>query len=217
MAVKPTNAKRADKDKSKAVVPAKPESPAQILKRQQAAEWQQATSKAMKQNQRYPVKLEKSVTTENSMMPATIDGTRLACELYQTTGFNDMDGAALLFQQLLNANQASAQESKANGLMAFVEGIAPQSPLEGLLAGQMATAHNMAMEFSRRATVEGQSVEAVDRNINRATKLMRTFTAQIEALQKLRNKGQQKITVQHVQVGHGGQAIIGDVSQGGGM
>jgi hypothetical protein len=81
----------------------------------------------------------------------------------------------------------------------------------------MTACHNMTMEFSRRATAANQSSEVTDLNINRATKLMRTFTAQVEALQKIRNKGQQKITVQHVQVGQGGQAIIGDVSHGGGL
>ena len=52
-------------------------------------------------------------------------------------------------------------------------------------------------------------------NINQANKLMRTFTAQIEALNKYRTKGKQKITVQHVNVNEGGQAIVGDVKGGG--
>ena len=61
------------------------------------------------------------------------------------------------------------------------------------------------------------TVEGVNNNINRLTKLMRTFTAQVEALNKYRSKGQQKITVQHVNVENGGQAIVGDVTQGGVM
>jgi hypothetical protein len=40
---------------------------------------------------------------------------------------------------------------------------------------------------------------------------LRTFTAQVEALQRYRGKGQQKVTVEHVNVNAGGQAIVGAV------
>jgi hypothetical protein len=42
-------------------------------------------------------------------------------------------------------------------------------------------------------------------------KLARTYTAQVEALRKYRNGGKQTVTVQHVNVEDGGQAIVGNV------
>jgi len=39
---------------------------------------------------------------------------------------------------------------------------------------------------------------------------MRTFTAQVEALQRYRGKGQQKVTVEHVHVHSGGRADLRD-------
>jgi hypothetical protein len=45
-----------------------------------------------------------------------------------------------------------------------------------------------------------------------ATKLQRTFVAQVEALSKLRRGGEQKVTVEHVHVHAGGQAIVGAVT-----
>jgi hypothetical protein len=42
-------------------------------------------------------------------------------------------------------------------------------------------------------------------------KLARTFAAQVEALKDYRSKGEQKMTVQHVHVADGGQAVIGNV------
>jgi hypothetical protein len=42
-------------------------------------------------------------------------------------------------------------------------------------------------------------------------KLARTFAAQAEALKDYRSKGEQKMTVQHVHVADGGQAVIGNV------
>ena len=47
-------------------------------------------------------------------------------------------------------------------------------------------------------------------------KLARTFTTQMEALKRYRTGGQQKMTVEHVTVNDGGQAIVGNVSSGGG-
>ena len=46
-------------------------------------------------------------------------------------------------------------------------------------------------------------------------KLARTFTAQIEALKRYRTGGEQRMTVEHVTVNEGGQAIVGNVSHGG--
>jgi hypothetical protein len=61
-----------------------------------------------------------------------------------------------------------------------------------------------------------QTVEGISENVSRASRLMRTFCAQVEALQRYRNAGQSTVTVQHVTVGEGGQAIIGNVEKGGG-
>jgi hypothetical protein len=44
-------------------------------------------------------------------------------------------------------------------------------------------------------------------------KLTRTFASQMEALKRYRTGGEQKVTVQHVTVSEGGQAIVGNVTQ----
>ena len=104
----------------------------------------------------------------------------------------------------------------ANASMAAILEIDPQDSTELMLAAQMVTVHNLTMEMSRRALMSEQTTDGVNFNINRTTKLMRTYMAQMEALNKYRNKGKQQITVQHVNVNDGGQAIVGDVTQGGG-
>ena len=113
--------------------------------------------------------------------------------------------------------QGTSDLEGTNASLAAMHGIKPQDELEGMLAAQMVAVHTMAMEMAKRTMIEDQTYEGVNANINRTTKLMRTFTTQIEALQKYRTKGQQKITVQHVTVADGGQAVVGDVNhQGGG-
>ena len=49
-----------------------------------------------------------------------------------------------------------------------------------------------------------------------AVKLLRTYTAQVEALARLRRGGEQRIIVQHAHIDDGGQAIVGAVNHPGG-
>jgi hypothetical protein len=96
---------------------------------------------------------------------------------------------------------------------AALHGIGPRDSLEGLLAVQMVAVHTLAMECMARAASREQTDLGVEVNINRATKLMRTFANQTEALGRYRVKGEQKMTVEHVHVYQGGKAIVGQVSQ----
>src|SRR5213080_4136932 len=52
-------------------------------------------------------------------------------------------------------------------------------------------------------------------NLSQANKLSRTYATLLEALNRHRGKGQQKVTVEHVHVHEGGQAIVGNVEGGG--
>jgi len=103
-----------------------------------------------------------------------------------------------------------------NNAMALLNGIEPRDEIEGMLAIQMVGVHNLAMETLKRAMLEGQTLEGKEANVNQATKMLRTFTAQMEALKRYRTGGQQKVTVEHVHVNQGGQAIVGNVTQGAG-
>jgi len=96
-----------------------------------------------------------------------------------------------------------------------MEEIAPEDGLGGMLASQMVVVHHLAMEMARRAALPDQSADGVNYGVNRVSKLMSVFTKQMEALQRHRNGGQQTISVQHVNVENGGQAVVGNVSRGG--
>jgi len=99
--------------------------------------------------------------------------------------------------------------------LSFIQEMQPQSLTEGLLAVQMFGVHNSALVFLKRATAEGQTVEGAESCIRRAANLMRLFIQQTEAMAKLKGKtSEQKVTVEHVHVHQGGQAIVGTVSNG---
>jgi hypothetical protein len=97
-----------------------------------------------------------------------------------------------------------------------VIGIAPKDELEGMMAAQMIASHSAAMECYRRAMLGEQTLEGRNENLSQANKLSRTFTLLFDALNRHRGKGQQKVTVEHVDVHQGGQAIVGPVTSGGG-
>ena len=98
--------------------------------------------------------------------------------------------------------------NKANASMAAILEIDPQDSTELMLATQMVTVHNLTMEMSRRALLSEQTEDGVNFCINRTTKLMRTYMAQMEALNKYRNKGKQQITVKHQHVNEIGRAHV---------
>ncbi len=72
------------------------------------------------------------------------------------------------------------------------------------------------MECYRRGMIGEQTFEGRRENLNQANKLSRSFTTLLDALNKHRGKGQQKVTVEHVHVHQGGQAIVGAVEAPGG-
>ena len=84
-----------------------------------------------------------------------------------------------------------------------------------MLAAQMVAAHSATMECYRRAMNREQTFEGRRENLNQANKLSRTYTMQMDALSRHRGKGQQKVTVEHVHVHAGGQAVVGSVETGG--
>ena len=84
------------------------------------------------------------------------------------------------------------------------------------MAAQLIAAHNAAMECYRRAMIDEQTFEGRRENLAQANKLSRTYATLLEALNRHRGKGQQKVTVEHVHVHSGGQAVVGVVEPGGG-
>jgi hypothetical protein len=94
-------------------------------------------------------------------------------------------------------------------------GLKPADEIEGMLAAQMVATHNAAMECFRRAMIREQTFEGRREALNQANKLTRSYTTLLEALNRHRGKGQQKVTVEHVHVHQGGQAIVGTVQGGG--
>ena len=115
--------------------------------------------------------------------------------------------------QAATRSGSSVNLQRYNFTLSIVQGLEPRDHTEAMLAAQMAAIHSQAVTVMgnlRNAELLNQ-FEAYERA---ATKLMRTFTSQMEALKRYRTTGQ-TVTVEHVHVHAGGQAVVGNVNGGG--
>lgn len=106
------------------------------------------------------------------------------------------------------------QIDRALGVAAAMAEIGPEDPIEGMLGAQLVVVHSASMAAFARATRPNISSELFDMHLKHAVKLSRTYAALVEALNRHRGKGEQRIIIERVTV-NGGQAVVGAVDAGG--
>ena len=137
----------------------------------------------------------------------------------------DYVGAAASRNRLDLANEAAAL-----GLaIDMADTIEAKNSLEKMLAHQSAAVHQSSMRLTGQLNrqIERMNVICSDqhhaanaeaaRTTNAITRLMQIVQQGVTTLHRLRSGGQQTVTVQHVNIGSGGQAVVaGAVGQSGG-
>jgi hypothetical protein len=98
-----------------------------------------------------------------------------------------------------------------NAALAFIEGAKPREEVECALVIQMACTHTAAMAVLGNLGGGHGSDRSVALTATAATRLLRAYAIQVEALRRLRNGGSQLVRVEHVHVNEGGQAVIGNI------
>ena len=168
-------------------------------------------------NRNEKIEFEKLKAGEPLRMVGHHDAVRTNFKMIKSTGASDLEAANALMKDVSNMKFLDGKKDPdvngINELLALVAGIKPTDNVEGMLAAQMVAVHTMSMDSARRSMFIGQTFEGRKQNLDSSVKLMRTYTAQMDALNKHRGKGQQKMTVEHVHVNEGGQAIIGNDRQ----
>ena len=146
--------------------------------------------------------------------PDELIGTALLTEALGTV---DGDFVTGLLTQLSNATSQDQRpnETAINFLLSVIKGAKPKDQFEAMLAAQMAAIHTATMTFTRQLA-NAETIAQQDSAERALNKLARTFAMQMEALKRYRTGGEQKVTVQHVSVNEGGQAIVGNVNQAAG-
>jgi hypothetical protein len=128
----------------------------------------------------------------------------------------------LLCNQAINSlwldhSDEATRQKQLEAALEAMAGIGPRDETEGMLAAQMVACHAGAMDCFRRAMLPNQTFEGRQQNLNFGNKLSRTYALHMEALDKHRGKGQQRVVVEHVHIHKGGQAIVGNVNPGVGV
>ena len=158
---------------------------------------------------------------KKSAEPAAHDPAKLPGRLKLIGGSMSDDWNNIIANQVVsalwlqNSDAEQVKEQRYAAVDALV-GIAPRDELEGMIAAQLVACHNASMECYRRAMIGEQTFEGRRENLSQANKLSRTYATLLESLTRHRGKGTQKVTVEHVHVHEGGQAIVGTVQTRGG-
>jgi hypothetical protein len=105
------------------------------------------------------------------------------------------------------------KEIRDSATLSRLSEIGPRDVVEAMLAAQMVATQEAAMECFRRAALAEQTFGR-ELGLKYGDKLVRSFAALSEALDRRRGKGQQVVRVEHVTVQAGGRAIVGAVGQG---
>jgi hypothetical protein len=134
--------------------------------------------------------------------------------LMTALGTTDMDFLNGFINQLAAAISPGRppDEEQLNFVLSVVKDIEPRDQVEAMLAAQMALVHIAMMTLNPRL-VQAEFIEQQDSAERAVNKFARTFADQMETLKRYRTGGEQKVTVQHVSVQEGGQAIVGNVTQ----
>ena len=108
---------------------------------------------------------------------------------------------------IASCNNQGITSTDVSAALAVLDGMKPENEVEAMLLVQMYATNESAM---RALGMIGKSdwIDNAAMFGNLANKLLRTYTAQIEALAKLRRKGEQTVKVVHVYPG--GQAVVAD-------
>jgi hypothetical protein len=114
-----------------------------------------------------------------------------------------LDRSRLLLQS--GTNVAAMALDAANSIQA-------RNSLEKMLEHQMAAAHKLVMEQMGQVCYE-QNARDQTKRLNAAARCMAVYQQGLLALHKIRQNGQQRITVQYVNVSHGSQAVIGNIER----
>src|SRR6516165_3466257 len=119
----------------------------------------------------------------------------------------------ILFNQAIGGlwmahSEEEKRDHQRTATLLALAAIGPKDELEAMLAAQLLAAHNATMECYRRAMLPEQTFEGRSEALNQANKLSRTYAMLLDALNRHRGKGQQKVTVEHVNV----HSVVGIVS-----
>ena len=102
-----------------------------------------------------------------------------------------------------------------NVILQFLHSLKPKDEIEVMLISQMLALHAQGLSLIGNVK-NSTNLNQINSYSNASTKLLRLFQETLKTLLSYRNKGQQKIIVENVNVNSGGKAIVGNLQKEGG-
>jgi hypothetical protein len=112
--------------------------------------------------------------------------------LMESFGITDRGFISPLYSQLIEADGFGGDGVEFAA--AVIKGLSPRDQLEAMLGAQMAVMHWASMKCMRQVA-DRRGTQFEESAVAMATKLARTFAAEMEVLKRYRSGGEQKVTV----------------------
>ncbi len=165
---------------------------------------------------RLEYKLDKEIKSKHS------NNDVITASLAALTGSTSHEYNQLFLNHVAGAmlNETNPTENHAalnvNAIQGGMLSMKPQDAIEAQLCAKLMVLQAKSMHFMNVATCATLQKQ-VDSNLNNATKCMRLHNETLEALNRYRRKGEQRVKVvhQYVQVNEGGQAVVAAEARGG--
>jgi hypothetical protein len=205
--------------------------PAKKLKKEPAWRERGATANSLEQTTPVPARVPKCGQSGNpktktatprsrdkssATSPDHPNGADDCARIMEMLGTTDPDFAKGIYAQLISASSRGDGRYDAVALffsLAAIKGKKPKDQFQVMLVAQATVTHVLTMKQATQLA-EADCLPIQDSAERAYNKLARTFIMQLEALNRLETGGEQKVTVQNVSVSEGGQAIVGNVTQG---
>lgn len=127
------------------------------------------------------------------------------------TGTHDNELAESICRSAVEAMpKADENDQHINTVYQALADFEPKDAIEAKLCLQSTTLYAQGMQYLSKAE-RANMPQTADMFMRFAVKLLRLHNETIEALNRHRRKGEQKVVVQHVNVENGGKAIVGNL------
>ena len=163
-------------------------------------------------------KIDVELEYTNKNLPEHINRELRNETLLSITGSDDWGYQMIFLTQMSRAFRGTLPEGAAsmNNCIAELLALQQRDFIESKLCRKIIVLDVLLMNAARSAP-NSKYICQTNCNTNTLAKLSRLQNETIEALTRYRRKGEQKVTVQHVNVSNGGQAVVtGQMSTGGG-
>jgi hypothetical protein len=137
-----------------------------------------------------------------------------ARDAMSVTGTQNEDLAFALLNQLARAQGPVSEKTEltVNSALTLLGTFQCENAQEAMMASHIIALHSHATKLFIKASNQVHT-ELQKTYYEMAQKLLRSFTNMLEAFQKYRRNGTQKMEIKHVHLHNGAQAIIGTVHQ----